>query len=246
MDQSKQTGSTLIIVLFMLIAVTIIGTIAVRSSLTSLSISTNSQAQALLTQSSDSVFFNLETLVDDPEDFMKMRVGDGMLAYVLRPENKSKELVFCMRAGNSAQFVGSRIASVVYWPGKGKAIRNSDLGKVGFCQVSRGADFLSGRKATLTQVTVRASQNNEDWEHMLEGDDAESSKSKGVQRVTITATSLLPSLSESSVTAINACLTNFTSFVDEVAENKTVTDCLSEANVPYSTQEMEYTLKAVK
>ncbi|MGB9040137.1 MAG: PilX N-terminal domain-containing pilus assembly protein, partial [Acinetobacter calcoaceticus] len=43
-----QKGSTLIVVLILLLVITVIGTLAVRQSLTSLYIATNSQAQQLL------------------------------------------------------------------------------------------------------------------------------------------------------------------------------------------------------
>lgn len=242
--KSSQHGSVLIVVLVMLVLLTLVGTWAIRGSITSLKISTNAQAQALLKQTSDSVFFTLENKTDDELVFTNMRIGDGMLNYTLRPENKGKELVFCIRGETKDNFEGSRLASVVYW--QGSTIKNTEMGTNGFCKLERLTDFLSGRNAVLTQVTVRASENNRDWEHMMEGDDKESSKSTGIQKVAITATSILPNLSDSSKAEINACLKNYTSFVDGVVENETVTDCLSSKNVPYSTQEMEYTMKAVR
>lgn len=242
--KSSQQGSVLIVVLVMLVLLTLVSTWAIRGSITSLKISTNAQAQALLKQTSDSVFFTLENKTDDELVFTNMRIGDGMLNYTLRPENKGKELVFCVRGTTEDNFAGSRLASVVYW--NGSTIKNTDMGKNGFCQLDRLTDFLSGRNAVLTQVTVRASENNRDWEHMLEGDDKESSKSTGIQKVVITATSILPNLSTSSKSDINDCLKNYTSFVDGVIKNQTVTDCLSLNHVPYSTQEMEYTMKAVR
>lgn len=242
--KSSQQGSVLIVVLVMLVLLTLVSTWAIRGSITSLKISTNAQAQALLKQTSDSVFFTLENKTDDELVFTNMRIGDGMLNYTLRPENKGKELVFCVRGTTEDNFAGSRLASVVYW--NGSTIKNTDMGKNGFCQLDRLTDFLSGRNAVLTQVTVRASENNRDWEHMLEGDDKESSKSTGIQKVVITATSILPNLSTSSKSDINDCLKNYTSFVDSVIKNQTVTDCLSLNHVPYSTQEMEYTMKAVR
>lgn len=242
--KSSQHGSVLIVVLVMLVLLTLVGTWAIRGSITSLKISTNAQAQALLKQTSDSVFFTLENKTDDELVFTNMRIGDGMLNYTLRPENKGKELVFCIRGETKDNFAGSRLASVVYW--QGSTIKNTEMGTNGFCKLERLTDFLSGRNAVLTQVTVRASENNKDWEHMMEGDDKESSKSTGIQKVAITATSILPNLSDSSKAEINACLKGYTSFVDEVIKNKTVTDCLSSKNVPYSTQEMEYTMKAVR
>lgn len=242
--KSSQQGSVLIVVLVMLVLLTLVSTWAIRGSITSLKISTNAQAQALLKQTSDSVFFTLENKTDDELVFTNMRIGDGMLNYTLRPENKGKELVFCVRGTTEDNFAGSRLASVVYW--NGSTIKNTDMGKNGFCQLDRLTDFLSGRNAVLTQVTVRASENNRDWEHMLEGDDKESSKSTGIQKVVITATSILPNLSTSSKSDINDCLKNYTSFVDSVIKNQTVTDCLSLNHVPYSTQEMEYTMKAIR
>ena len=241
--RKAHTGSVLIVVLVMLVLLTLVGTWAIRGSITSLKIATNAQAQALLKQTSDSVFFTLENKTDDELVFTNMRIGDGMLNYTLRPENKGKELVFCVRGTVVDNFAGSRLASVVYWDGK--SIKNSDMGKNGFCEVGRMTDFLSGRNAVLTQVTIRASENARDWEHMMEGDDKESSKSTGIQKVVITATSILPSLSDSPQSSINECLNSYTSFVDDVIKNETVTGCLSSENVPYSTQEMEYTMKAV-
>lgn len=242
-SRTAQSGAVLIVVLVMLVLLTLVGTWAIRGSITSLKIATNAHAQALLKQTSDSVFFTLENKTDDELVFTNMRIGDGMLNYTLRPENKGKELVFCIRGETVDNFVGSRLASVVYW--EGSTIKNTEMGKNGFCQVSRLTDFLSGRNAVMTQVTVRAASNDRDWEHMMEGDDKETSKSTGIQKVTITATSLIPKLSDSSSSDINGCLTNYTSFKDEVSKKQTVTDCLANSNVPYSTQEMEYTMKTI-
>lgn len=241
--KSTQTGSVLIVVLIMLVVLTIAGVWAIRASLTSLNISTNAQAQSLLMQNSDSVFFTLETETANALRFANMRIGDGMLAYVMKPENKNKELVFCIRGTVTNNFAGSRLGSVVYWAKT--AIKNSDLGKNGFCKTNRTLDFISKRAAVMTQISVRAAPADKDWEHMLSGDDKETSKRQDIQKVIITATSLLPNLSGSLESKINACLTDYTSFHDEVAKQDTVTDCLAKNNVPYSTQEMEYTLRYV-
>lgn len=241
--KSTQTGSVLIVVLIMLVVLTIAGVWAIRASLTSLNISTNAQAQSLLMQNSDSVFFTLETETANALRFANMRIGDGMLAYVMKPENKNKELVFCIRGTVTNNFAGSRLGSVVYWAKT--SIKNSDLGKNGFCKTNRTLDFISKRAAVMTQISVRAAPADKDWEHMLSGDDKETSKRQDIQKVIITATSLLPNLSGSLESKINACLTDYTSFYDEVAKQDTVTDCLAKNNVPYSTQEMEYTLRYV-
>ena len=100
----SQQGSVLIVVLVMLVLITLIGTWAIRGSITSLKISTNAQAQALLKQTSDAVFVTLENKTDDDLSFANMRIGDGMLNYTLRPENKGKELVFCIRGETTDNF----------------------------------------------------------------------------------------------------------------------------------------------
>lgn len=241
--KNAQTGAVLIVVLVMLVVLTIAGTWAIRASLTSLNISTNVQAQSLLMQNSDSVFFTLENQSSDTLKFANMRIGDGMLAYVMRPENKNKELVFCVRGTSADNFGGSRYGSIIYWAGT--SIKNSDLGKNGFCKTNRALDFISKRAAVMTQVSVRAAPADKDWEQMISGDDKETSKRQDIQKVIVTATSLLPNLSSSLESKLNTCLTNYTSFYDEIAKQDTVTDCLAKNNVPYSTQEMEYTLRSV-
>ncbi|MEC8886688.1 MAG: hypothetical protein VX875_06270 [Pseudomonadota bacterium] len=240
---SVQKGSVLIVVLIMLVLLTVAGTWAIRSSMTNLNVATNSQAQSLLMQTSDSVFFALENATDNALRFANMRIGDGMLAYVMRAENKNKELVMCIRGAQNDHFSGSRFGSVVYW--SGNTIKNSDLGTRGFCKMDRGSDFISARDAVLTQISIRAADNTEDWEQMYEGQDKDSAKKQDVQKVVITATSIIPNLSSASKAEINGCLRNFTSFYDEVADQDTVTDCLAAHNVPYSTQDMEYTLRDV-
>ena len=241
---NMQRGATLIVVLIILILLTLVGTWAIRGSLTSLNIATNAQAQALLQQSSDAVFFSLENQTSDDLTLAKMQIGDGMLAYVLRPENKGKELVFCMRGGDANTLEGSRNASVVYW--EGTTISNTSLGTTGFCKLSRKSDFISGRSAVMTRVGIRPAAVGQDWEHMLEGDDAEMSKNQRIQKVIVNVISIIPNLSESSASDIEGCLKNFTSFYDPVTSNTTVSECLAGRNVPFSNQEMEYTLRPVK
>jgi Tfp pilus assembly protein PilE len=97
MMKNKQAGNTLIFVLIILLLITIIGTWAIRGAITSLNITTNAQAQALLVQNSDAVFFQLESYADDAVKIAKLQLDNGMIGYVNKPENKGKELVYCLR-----------------------------------------------------------------------------------------------------------------------------------------------------
>ena len=93
MIKNKQAGNTLIFVLVILLLITIIGTWAIRGAITSLNITTNAQAQALLVQNSDAVFFQLESYADHAVKIAKLQLDNGMIGYVNKPENKGK-LVF--------------------------------------------------------------------------------------------------------------------------------------------------------
>ena len=73
--RKNQVGATLIIVLLLLVAITLIGSLAIRSSVLSLKVSTMSQAQQLLLQNSDAALFKIE----DPAQLMKNMALNGML-----------------------------------------------------------------------------------------------------------------------------------------------------------------------
>ena len=85
---TKQQGSTLIVVLILLLAITIIGTLAIRQSMVSLNIATNSQAQQLMLQNSDAVAFTVE----DIQNLTRSNLKNGMFGKVRSVENKGKEL----------------------------------------------------------------------------------------------------------------------------------------------------------
>ena len=238
-----QRGSVLITVLVMLILLTLVGTWAIKGSLTSLNISTNAQAKSLLMQTSDSVFYSLENYTKDDLKFTQMQIGDGLINFVDRPENTNKEIVFCIRGETADNFAGLRQSSLIYW--SGTQIKNTDLGTNGYCQTDRSTDYLSGRKAVLTQVAIRSTATERDFDHMVEGTNQDE-KADRIPTITVTATSILPNLSSADRNEINKCLTNYTSFVDTQVNNQTVTDCLGALGVPYSTQDMQYQLRSVK
>ena len=57
---NTQMGSTLIVVLFILIVITIIGAMAVKAGWFGLKVATNSQAIQILNQNTDAVFIPIE------------------------------------------------------------------------------------------------------------------------------------------------------------------------------------------
>ncbi|WP_173911726.1 hypothetical protein [Acinetobacter sp. Marseille-Q1618] len=244
--QNKQSGNTLVIVLMMLLLITIMGTWAIRGAITSLNITTNAQAQALLVQNSDAVFFQLESYTDDAVQIAKLQLDNGMIGFANKPENKGKELVYCLRKNEKENKYNLGKASLVYW--QGATLRKNDLGQDGYCKVNKATDFTSDRAAVVTRISARSiSEGRKDWGHMYEGGDAETYGGKEIGTIIINATSLIPNLSSASADEINKCIMNYPSvnIVVNGVTKKSVADCLSELNVPFSSQEMEYQLRQV-
>lgn len=247
--KTKQEGATLIVVLILLVIITMIGTLAIRSSLTTLNIATNSQAQQLLVQNSDAAIFNVE----DPDLIERNTAYDGLFGLVKSDANKGKELVFCYK-GTATEFYDFSRASFMQWV-SGTAPNNSELGIDGYCKMDSSNNFFtSGRKAVMTQVSIKvntdASSNlDRAFEHMQRGTDAESAKIDKSEKILVTATSIVPSMSTANDTDINNC---FSTHMNQVVipsgvtpatgMNKSVSQCLQDLGVPVNTQIAEYNL----
>lgn len=247
--KTNQQGATLIVVLILLLVITVLGTLAIRSSLTSLNIATNSQAQQLLIQNSDAAIFNVE----NPALIERNTAYDGLFGLVKTDVNKGKELVFCYK-GSAAIFYDISRASFMQWV-SGTSPNNSELGINGYCKLDSSNNFFtSGRKAVMTQVSIKvntdASSNlDRAFEHMQRGTDAESAKIDKSEKILVTATSIVPSMSTANDTDINNC---FSTHMNQVVipsdvtpatgMNKSVSQCLQDLGVPVNTQIAEYNL----
>lgn len=247
--KTKQEGATLIVVLILLVIITMIGTLAIRSSLTTLNIATNSQAQQLLVQNSDSAIFNVE----DPDLIERNTAYDGLFGLVKSDANKGKELVFCYK-GTATEFYDFSRASFMQWV-SGTAPNNSELGIDGYCKMDSSNNFFtSGRKAVMTQVSIKVNTDasinlDRAFEHMQRGTDAESAKIDKSEKILVTATSIVPSMSTANDTDINNC---FSTHMNQVVipsgvtpatgMNKSVSQCLQDLGVPVNTQIAEYNL----
>ena len=244
-----QSGATLIIVLILLLVMTVVGTMAIRGSLTALNIATNSQAQQLLLQNSDAAIFNVE----NPALVERNNAYDGLFGLVKADANKGKELVFCYR-GAATSFYNISRASFMQWV-SGTSPNNAELGLDGYCKLDNSINFFtSGRKAVMTQVSIKvntdASSNlDRAFEHMQRGTDAESAKIDKSEKILVTATSIVPSMSTANDTDINNC---FSTHMNQVVipsgvtpatgMNKSVSQCLQDLGVPVNTQIAEYNL----
>ena len=190
-----QAGATLIVVLIFLVAMTIIGTLAIRQSMVSLNVATNSQVQQLLTQNSDAALFKAE----NPGDLAYALSPVGLFGYINNPKNKNNELVFCFR-GSESQFFNISKASLIQWKEGAETLSTNSLGTRGYCDASANAStnwFTSGRKAVLTQVSVKfpidSSLDNPFFDR-VRGVDSQKAPIDNATRVKVFAVSLSPSL----------------------------------------------------
>ena len=246
--KNNQKGATLIVVLILLLIITVIGTLAVKNSLTALNIATNSQAQQLLVQNSDSAIFHVE----NPAYLVRNLAQDGLFGFITIDMNKGKELVFCYK-GTQSQFFNMANSSVMMWE-SGTAPSNSSAGLDGYCKLdSQGSFFTSGRKAVMTQVAVKVQKSTSNlsvgienpFDYMQTGTDLDAAKIAKTDKVLVTSASIVPMLSTASDDAINDCFAKHINQVMKIpaaGTDRSVSQCLQDLGVPVNTQVTEYNL----
>lgn len=256
--RKTQSGAALIVVLVFLVAITVIGTIAIRQSMVGLSIATNSQVQQLLTQNSDSAFFSTE----DINNLAQALSGSGMFGYVSNANDKNKELVFCYR-GDQPDFFDISRANIIEWESAKDKPTNNNFGVNGYCDATQGDGnnwFTSGRRAVMTQVSVKFSTAEEldPFYDRTRAIDSKTGQVEETKRVKIFSVSLMPALASVSGADINTCLQSHMNEVtipsdttkptipagtaDKDNPLTSVTQCLTSLNVPFTTQVSEYTI----
>lgn len=221
----KHSGSALIIVLVILVLVTLMGTLAVRSGILGLKIATNSQIQSLLLENSNAALFNLE----NPAQVQRQLAGDGMYYYFNKTENAADELVFCYRASQT-QFFSMSNASVI--DAVGKITKN---GVTGFCKAN---EFSTGRSAILSQVYLRKTNqtNSQPLANLPLGSSVGANDSPVMLNdISATVVSVLPSFANASTTQIQDC------FKRRAAEVK---QCFQDLNIPFNIQHADYKVGA--
>lgn len=218
----QQQGSTLIIVLIVLVIVTLLGTIAVKTGILGLKIATNSQVNALLLENSDSALFNIE----NPDQVERQLALDGMFAYFNSSANVDDELVFCYRAAQASFYSFSK-ASAITADGT-----TTKIGVDGFCKANQ---FAMGRSAVLSQVYLTK---NATTSTPFGG--APKGTSLGQSNVPITTNnigatviSVLPSFAGATTAQIENCFKQRASAVGA---------CFEGLNIPYNMQHSDYTV----
>lgn len=218
----KQLGSALIIVLVILVLVTLIGTLAVRSGILGLKLATNSQVSALLLENSDSALFNIE----NPDQVARQLALDGMFAYFNSSANADDELVFCYRAAQASFYSFSK-ASAITEDGS-----TTKIGVDGFCKANQ---FAMGRSAVLSQVYLtKSSTVSAPFGSVPKGTSiGQSNVPATSNNIGATVISVLPSFAGATTAQIENCFKQRASAVGA---------CFADLNIPYNIQHSDFTV----
>lgn len=219
-----QQGSTLIIVLVVLLLITIVGTIAMRGSMLNLRLSTSGQISNILIESSDAAIFNLQ----DPGKVTTRLTAQQMYGHFDSAGNADDELVFCYLRNESAMYAANRSS----------IIGSSKLGVRGYCKAN---SFATGRDAVVSQVYLRKltgiSSTGNTLDDLTEGSSIGASNNyANMKTMAATVVSIMPTFAEARAADIEACFKH--TAISTVANN--VTACFRELNVPYNVQYAEY------
>ena len=248
---SKQAGSTLIVVLFLLLIIMVIGTYAIKSGITSLRISTNAQINQLLAQSADTPLQKYLNTAD-LNRLMSYSTAVGAAIDETRP---NREFIFCYRPTVNRGFGSISDTSVIMPNETGNAARLADSGISGFCDLSR--DFGSARQAVVTQVAITiprtVDETKEAGSHLVRGTNlsAGSGLPKNLvssQPIRVTTTAFLPAYASASIADVQAaCLSSDNVFISdnlssELSDKKTLKECLMDFNIPVVSQVQEFAL----
>ncbi len=261
----SQRGSTLVAVLLILLIITVLGAMAMKQGLATLSVSTASQVRQLLVQSADSA---LNQIVRNP--FSVINSQSNVVGYaMLNPTDSSGnqiEYVFCYRPQSSQAFGATINSSAI------KA--NSTLDKpdlvngnaLGFCSLT--TDLGRAKGAAVTQVSVTSPQDTTGIAATFQQGSNPDVGSTGAgllntKRVRVTSTSMLPALSATDPSVVQSTCLGSGITPSRLADNtlqlqqqtsttsggittytnvapESLTDCLARMGMPADTQVQEY------
>lgn len=136
-----EKGSTLIIVLMIVLMITIIGTLAIRQSISSLKLVSNNQMQTLLLQNSDAALMAFQ----DPAFRPHITATNGIVGFFRNENHREAELVFCFSGAEPFQ-----LSNASYRLNSSSFLNMATGG--GACN---NDSVSGGRSAVVTQVYIK-------------------------------------------------------------------------------------------
>jgi Tfp pilus assembly protein PilX len=241
-----QQGSALIAVMFILLLISLLGALAIRQGLTSLNIATNSQVNALLFQSADSLFAKLEQATNI--EGAALGSMQNPIIFAATTAIDGNEIFICHRPLTDAAVAkDSNNATTVDPDEVGNGATSVDGRGTGYCDLTK--DFNSARRAVVSQVAVMVPQDGAQdyapFEFAPRKTDDDGAKIDEVKRIRTYITSMLPSLSDADLSAVQSeCIENRSNDNTDTENQgrETLLDCLARYGVPAKTQVQEYQL----
>lgn len=247
----NEKGSTLLVVLFLLLIIMVVGTYAIKTGMYSLRISTNAQINELLTQSADTPL-NKYLNTSDLNSLMSYSTAIGAAIDEKQP---NREFIFCYKPTVNRIFGSILDTSVITAKDDSKGAKLVDSGTNGFCNIAQ--DFGSARQAVVTQVAITIPREKDDTKeagsHLVRGTNLSSGSGLpknliSKQSVRVTTTAFLPAYASiSSADLQTNCLSSANAFISDnlsasMSNKTTLKDCLMSFNVPVVSQVQEFTL----
>lgn len=220
----QQQGATMIVVLVVLLLVAIAGTIALRSGVFGMRLSTNSQVTKLLDNNNDTALVRFEDM--DAGDIAANFALGGFYNHLLDPATADDELVFCYNNNTAELYQFNRVGIIK---------ENDTVERTGFCDATT---FSSGRNAVITQIHLR--KNTAD-DRAAEGYTVSVSVPTVENRikVSLSAISVIPTFSNNSdANEINACLQR-TAF-KKTPTTQTNAECFVDLGIPHSVHNVDF------
>lgn len=216
----RQQGVALLVTLVILVIVTFMGLVAMRSGLLSLTMSTNSQVDSLLFESADAGVTSVANKINS-----SLAVANGPTGLItLAKDNPGKEILTCLKKSGIA--VTTSMAS----PAR--------------CDVDRKDNFASGREVTVVQTSLVAPMDATGKAQVMPtyGSDESVLPGGGSAMLVTYATSVMPTYSATSASTVETCLAKNQQDAVDASGNaiETVTGCLSRERASFQTVVQEF------
>lgn len=242
---SKQKGSTIIVVMMMLLFLTIVGVMAIKTSMMTLNIATNAQIGQLSSQTADTPINQVFL-----EDLNKQVNLSSIIGKALKDAETEpgKEYVFCYKPKDSKRFgVVTSMAVLKTTATKTELVEGS---VDNFCNLEK--DFGSARKGVVTQVSIKIPMDTSNLPPLaLLARNINVSGGQNIpqgvaeqKRIRMTTVAVMPVYAKNLKTAQACLVNNINDDSDEETVGKTTTaQCLVDLGIPVNSQVQEFNLQ---